>query len=88
MVLAQDTDDIFLDEPTSYLDINHQIEFIELLKRLQIEMGKTIITVLYDISLIAKYSDFVVTLKDGQLHSTWLSRADEGLSSSTNTTKI
>lgn len=70
MVLAQDTDYIFLDEPTSYLDINHQLEFIELLKRLQVELGKTIVTVLHDISLVAKYSDYVITLNQGAIHST------------------
>ena len=70
MILAQDTDYIFLDEPTSYLDINHQIEFIELLKRLQLELGKTIVIVLHDISLVAKYSDYVVTVENGHLHST------------------
>lgn len=70
MVLAQDTDYIFLDEPTSFLDINHQIEFIELLKRLQIELGKTIVIVLHDISLVAKYSDYVVTVEKGRVHST------------------
>lgn len=68
MVIAQQTDYIFLDEPTSYLDINHQIEFIELLKRLQLELGKTIIIVLHDLPLVAKYSDYVITLKNGTLY--------------------
>lgn len=69
MVLAQQTDYIFLDEPTSYLDINHQIEFVELLKRLQEELGKTIVIVLHDLPIVAKYSDYVVTLKNGELYS-------------------
>lgn len=68
MVLAQDTDYIFLDEPTSYLDINHQIEFIELLKHLQREMGKTVVAVLHDISLVAKYSDCVLVMKKGKIY--------------------
>ena len=70
MVLAQQTDYIFLDEPTSYLDINHQIEFIELLKKLQNEFGKTIVIVLHDLPLVAKYSDYVVAMKNGKLYST------------------
>ena len=69
MVLAQQTDYIFLDEPTSYLDINHQIEFVELLKRLQTELGKTIVIVLHDLPIVAKYSDYVITLKNGELYS-------------------
>lgn len=68
MILAQDTDYIFLDEPTSYLDIHHQLEFIELLKRLQMELGKTIVIVLHDISLVAKYSDQVITLHQGTIY--------------------
>lgn len=69
MVLAQQTDYIFLDEPTSYLDINHQIEFVELLKKLQEEFNKTIIIVLHDLPIVAKYSDYVVTMKNGNLYS-------------------
>lgn len=69
MVLAQQTDYIFLDEPTSYLDINHQIEFVELLKKLQVELGKTIVIVLHDLPIVAKYSDYVITLKNGELYS-------------------
>lgn len=70
MVLAQQTDYIFLDEPTSYLDINHQIEFIELLKKLQNELGKTIIIVLHDLPIVAKYSDYVVIMNNGELYNT------------------
>lgn len=69
MVLAQDTKYIFLDEPTSYLDIHHQIEFIELLKRLQKEYHKTIVLVLHDLSLVSKYADYIITLKEGQIYS-------------------
>ena len=46
MVLAQNTDVIFLDEPTTYLDINHQIEILEIVHKLK-EMGKTIVMVLH-----------------------------------------
>lgn len=68
MILAQDTDYIFLDEPTSYLDVNHQIEFIELLKKLQKEFHKTIVIVLHDLPTVSKYSDYLVILKDGALY--------------------
>lgn len=68
MILAQDTDYIFLDEPTSYLDVNHQIELIEILKDLQENLGKTIVMVLHDLPLVSKYSDYIVALKDGQLY--------------------
>ncbi|MBM7635673.1 ABC transporter ATP-binding protein [Streptococcus saliviloxodontae] len=70
MVLAQDTDYIFLDEPTSYLDVNHQIEFIELLKKLQVEQGKTIVIVLHELPLVSKYSDQVVALHQGKVYQT------------------
>ncbi|MGT2637502.1 ABC transporter ATP-binding protein [Streptococcus ratti] len=70
MVLAQDTEYIFLDEPTSYLDIHHQIEFIELLKKLQNDFHKTIVIVLHDLSLVSKYADHIITLKEGHLYAT------------------
>ena len=50
MALAQRTDIIFLDEPTTYLDISHQLEILELITRLNQEQGCTIIMVLHDIN--------------------------------------
>jgi ABC-type cobalamin/Fe3+-siderophores transport system ATPase subunit len=56
MVLAQDTDIVFLDEPTTYLDINHQLEILEIIKKLK-KMGKTVVMVLHDLSNALAYSD-------------------------------
>lgn len=63
MALAQDTDTIFLDEPTTYLDMNHQLEVLELLKKLNNETQKTIIMVLHDLNLSARYSDYRLPAK-------------------------
>ena len=67
MALAQDTDTIFLDEPTTYLDMNHQLEILELLYRLNQENHKTIIMALHDLSLAARFSDCLVAMKDGEI---------------------
>ncbi|WP_170236354.1 ABC transporter ATP-binding protein [Streptococcus hyovaginalis] len=67
MALAQDTDTIFLDEPTTYLDLNHQLEVLELLKRLNQENGKTIVMVLHDLNLSARFSDQLIAMKDGDI---------------------
>lgn len=63
--LAQETDIILLDEPTSFLDINHQIEILNLLRDLNKEEKKTILLVIHDINLAARYSDRIMILKDG-----------------------
>lgn len=65
--LAQETDIILLDEPTSFLDINHQIEILNLLRDLNKEEKKTIILVIHDINLAARYSDRIMILKEGQV---------------------
>ncbi len=67
MALAQDTDTIFLDEPTTYLDMHHQLEVLELLKKLNQENGKTIVMVLHDINLAARFSDYLIAMKDGKM---------------------
>ncbi|WP_307976011.1 ABC transporter ATP-binding protein [uncultured Streptococcus sp.] len=67
MALAQDTDTIFLDEPTTYLDMNHQLEVLELLKKLNQDSQKTIIMVLHDLNLSARFSDFLVAMKNGSI---------------------
>lgn len=66
MVIAQDTDIIFLDEPTTYLDINHQLEILEIIKKLK-EMGKIIVMVLHDLSSALSYSDKICLLEKGQV---------------------
>lgn len=66
MVLAQDTDIIFLDEPTTYLDINHQLEILEIIKKLK-KMGKTIVMVLHDLSYALSYSDKICLMENGEV---------------------
>lgn len=66
MVLAQNTDIIFLDEPTTYLDINLQLEILEIIKKLK-QMGKTIIMVLHDLSNALSYSDKICLMDEGEV---------------------
>lgn len=66
MVLAQDAPFILLDEPTTYMDINHQVELMAILKKLN-KKGKTIIVVLHDINQAARYCDHLVLLKKGKV---------------------
>ncbi|MEC2060491.1 petrobactin ABC transporter ATP-binding protein YclP [Bacillus stercoris] len=65
MVIAQDTDYIFLDEPLNNLDMKHSVEIMKLLKRLVKELGKTIVIVIHDINFASVYSDYIVALKNG-----------------------
>ena len=67
LALAQETEIIILDEPTNYLDINHQIKFLKILKDLQLKKNLTIITVLHDLNLTARFSDRIASLKKGVL---------------------
>ncbi|WP_085522288.1 ABC transporter ATP-binding protein [Tuberibacillus sp. Marseille-P3662] len=67
MALCQETDVIFLDEPTTYLDMAHQLEVLELLQQLNEEQGRTIVMVLHDINQAARFADNIVALKDGQI---------------------
>ena len=67
MALVQKPKILFLDEPTTYLDIYHQIEILELVERLNREHGTTIVMVLHDINQAIKYSDNVAVMKDGAL---------------------
>ena len=65
--LAQKPTIILLDEPTSHLDINHQIEILRLLRRMNKEKGTTIILVIHDINLGIRYSDRVIMLNEGKI---------------------
>ncbi|MBO7357754.1 MAG: ABC transporter ATP-binding protein [Lachnospiraceae bacterium] len=67
MALAQETDILFLDEPTTYLDIAYQIEILDMLKELNIKKKLTIIMVLHDINLSAKYADYLFAMNGGRL---------------------
>ena len=68
MALAQQTGVILLDEPTTYLDLCHQLEVLELLKKLNKEDNVTIIMVLHDLNLASKYSDKLLAMKNGQIY--------------------
>lgn len=68
MALAQDTDILLLDEPTTFLDINHQIEVLDLLTDLNQKRGTTIVMVLHDLNLAARYADCLVAIAQGQIH--------------------
>lgn len=65
MALAQDTDLLLLDEPTTFLDINHQVELLDLLTDLNRESGKTIVIVLHDLNLACRYADHIIAMKQG-----------------------
>jgi iron complex transport system ATP-binding protein len=67
MALAQETDIIFLDEPTTYLDMAHQLEVLELLQKLNIEQERTIVMVLHDLNQAARFADYIVALKEGEI---------------------
>lgn len=65
MIIAQQPEILVLDEPTTYLDISYQIEVLDLIDRLNKEMGITIVMVLHDLNLAARYSDYLYTLGKG-----------------------
>lgn len=67
MALAQDTKILFLDEPTTYLDIRYQLQILKLIKQLNREFGMTIVMVLHDINQSLYYSDEIVAMKDGKI---------------------
>lgn len=68
MALAQEAEILLMDEPTTYLDIAHQFHTLELIKKLNTEMNRTILMVLHDLNQAARYSDFLFVMKDGQLY--------------------
>ncbi len=67
MALAQNTDVLLLDEPTTFLDVTHQIEVLDLLTDLNQSRGTTIVMVLHDINLAARYADHLFAVRDGKL---------------------
>ena len=67
MALAQETDIIFLDEPTTYLDMAHQLEVLELLQKLNTEQERTIVMVLHDLNQAARFADYIIALKAGEI---------------------
>lgn len=67
MALAQETEILLLDEPTTFLDIAHQIEVQELLTTLNVREGRTIVLVLHDLNQAARYSHHIVAMRDGAI---------------------
>ncbi|GGC72035.1 ABC transporter ATP-binding protein [Haloferax sulfurifontis] len=68
MVLAQDTDVLLLDEPTTYLDLHHQLRVLETVRQLNEERGVTVAVVLHDIAQAARFADYLVAMQDGELY--------------------
>ncbi|RDY67660.1 ABC transporter ATP-binding protein [Halobacillus trueperi] len=67
MALAQETELLLLDEPTTYLDLTHQLEVLQLLERLNREENRTIAMVLHDLNHAARFADHMVAIKNGQI---------------------
>lgn len=67
MALAQDTDLLLLDEPTTFLDVSHQVEVLDVLTDLNRRRGTTIVIVLHDLNLAARYADHLIAMKDGAI---------------------
>ncbi|TNJ65437.1 ABC transporter ATP-binding protein [Paenibacillus hemerocallicola] len=69
MTLAQDTDLLLLDEPTTYLDLAHQVEILDLLYDLNMQEGRTIVMVLHDLNLACRYAHHMIAVHDMGVHS-------------------
>lgn len=67
MALAQDTDLLLLDEPTTYLDISHQIEVLDLLAKLNAGRGTTVVMVLHELALACRYADHLIAMREGAI---------------------
>ena len=68
MTLAQNTEILLLDEPTTYLDLAHQIEVLDLLYDLNQQQCRTIVMVLHDLNQACRYADHLVVVKGGEIH--------------------
>ncbi|KOX13776.1 cobalamin ABC transporter ATPase [Nocardiopsis sp. NRRL B-16309] len=67
MVLAQGTDLLLLDEPTTFLDLVHQVDVLDLVRDLHQQGGRTIVMVLHDLNLAARYADTIIAMREGQV---------------------
>lgn len=70
MALAQETEVLLLDEPTTFLDVSHQVEVLDLLTDSNASRGTTTVMVLHDLNLAARYADHLVAMVDGRIHVT------------------
>ncbi|GGL34826.1 ferrichrome ABC transporter ATP-binding protein [Halarchaeum grantii] len=68
MALAQETDTLLLDEPTTYLDLRHQLQVMEVIRTLNEERGVTVCIVLHDLTQAARFADYLVALRDGDIY--------------------
>jgi len=68
MVLAQETDVLLLDEPTTFLDLHHQLEVMDIVERLRDDSDITVVLVLHDINQAARYADHMIALEDGEIY--------------------
>lgn len=68
MVIAQDTEYIFLDEPLNNLDMKHSVQIMKVLERLTKEKGKTVVVVIHDINYVSCYADYIIAMKNGKIH--------------------
>ncbi|WP_448851079.1 ABC transporter ATP-binding protein [Corynebacterium sp. 335C] len=67
VALAQETEILLLDEPTTYLDVSHQVELLELCRRLNRDRGLTVVAVLHDLAQAARYADHLIAMRDGDV---------------------
>ncbi|MEY6564311.1 ABC transporter ATP-binding protein [Streptomyces sp. PGLac3x] len=67
MALAQETGLLLLDEPTTYLDLAHQVEVLDLVRRLNREQGRTVVLVLHDLNQAARYADHLIAFRAGRV---------------------
>ncbi|MFE9248605.1 ABC transporter ATP-binding protein [Streptomyces sp. NPDC007088] len=67
MALAQETELLLLDEPTTYLDISHQVEVLDLVRQLNHDRGRTVVIVLHDLNQAARYADHLIAMKSGEV---------------------
>ncbi|MBF4134778.1 ABC transporter ATP-binding protein [Streptomyces albidoflavus] len=67
MALAQETGLLLLDEPTTYLDLAHQVEVLDLVRRLNHEQGRTVVLVLHDLNQAARYADHLIAFREGRV---------------------
>ncbi len=68
MVLAQETDVLLLDEPTTFLDLHHQLRVMETVSRLNEEEGVTVAVVLHDLSQAVRFADYIIAMNDGGIY--------------------
>lgn len=66
--LTQEPELLLMDEPTSHLDITHQVKVLNLIQRLNSEMGLTVLMIIHDLNLAAEYCDYLIMMKEGQVY--------------------